>query len=379
MQTDYLRLIGWNDDRVAEFSRFIKDYNQNKEPADTAQGRLIPARVIGVHRDIFEVQTAEGRSLCTPSGRFRQSARLWPAVGDWVGVLPLDGESGVITDMLDRRSALSRGASGGQTAEQVIAANIDYVFVVTGLDNDFNLRRIERYITLVWNSGAVPVIILNKADLVPDPGEYVDRTAESAPGVDILVTRALEGEGVGAVREYFQSAATGPASAGPASAGSAATGVLVGSSGSGKSTLTNQLLELDVQKTREVRGGDQRGRHTTTARTLFALPGGGALIDTPGLREVGLWGEESAVDESFGDIAGLAAACRFSDCTHQHEPGCAVQAAIRSGELPEERFQAYMKLKREMAYLTDRQEMLRKKEEWHKQISKEIRRFYRDR
>ncbi|MGC9311326.1 MAG: ribosome small subunit-dependent GTPase A [Sediminispirochaetaceae bacterium] len=330
---------------------------------------MIPGRVIGVHHDIFEVQTAEGRSLCTPTGRFRQDAALWPAVGDWVTALPLDGESGVITGMLGRRSALSRGASGGQTAEQVIAANIDYVFVVTGLDNDFNLRRIERYITLVWNSGAVPVIILNKADLVPDPGEYVDRTAESAPGVDILVTRALEGEGVGAVQEYLQPAATGPA----------ATGVLVGSSGSGKSTLTNQLLELDMQKTREVRGGDQRGRHTTTARTLFVLPGGGALIDTPGLREVGLWGEESAVDESFADIAGLAADCRFSDCTHQHEPGCAVQAAIRSGELPEERFQAYMKLKREMAYLTDRQEMLRKKEEWHKQISKEIRRFYRDR
>lgn len=365
MQTDYLKLIGWDDNREAEFTHFIQD----RGSADTAEKRLVPGRVIGVHHDIFEVQTAEGRSLCTPTGSFRQSAALWPAVGDWAVISSLDRESGVITGVLERRSALSRGASGGKTAEQVIAANIDYVFIVTGLDNDFKLRRIERYITLVWNSGAVPVIVLNKADLVPDPMEYVQRTAESAPGVDILLTRALEGDGVEAVREYLQPAAAGPA----------ATGVLVGSSGSGKSTLTNQLLDLEVQQTREVRGGDQRGRHTTTTRTLFVLPGGGALIDTPGLREVGLWGEESAVDESFGDIAALAEACRFSDCTHQHEPGCAVQAAIRRGELTDERFQAYLKLKREMAYVTDRQEMLRKKEEWHKQISKEIRRFYRDR
>jgi len=360
LNTEKLKLIGWNKERSAEFHRVLDSMDsRNSEKND-----YIPGRVIGMHREIFEVQTITRRILCTPAGRFRQTAELWPSVGDWLIIKALDEESGVIVDMLSRSSVLSRGAAGAQTAEQVIAANVDFIFIVSGLDNDFNLRRMERYITLAWNSGASPVIVLSKSDLVEDPDYYTDQAAESAPGVDIHVTSGLKGVGLDEIRAYLRDGKTG---------------VLVGSSGSGKSTLINQLLDREVQKTRDVREGDQRGRHTTTSRTLFVLPAGGALIDTPGLREVGLWGDVSSLDEGFREIAGLAERCRFGDCSHQHEPGCAVLAAVEAGDITRDRYKAYMKQARELAFLADKQDALKRKKEWHKQITREIRKLYKDR
>lgn len=360
MLTKHIELIGWNAERIAEFSRVVAE----KKVSEEERRGFLPGRVIGVHHDFFETQTSDRTMLCTPSGRFRQSAEQWPVVGDWVVITPLDEENGVINDLLERRSILTRLHSGGVTAGQAIAANVDYIFIVSGLDRDFNLRRIERYLTLGWNSGAIPILILNKADLAEDPDTYLDQVRAAAPGNDLFLTSALNGEGIEAIRSCLQPNNTG---------------LLVGSSGSGKSTLTNRLLDRDVQKVTEVREGDQRGRHTTTTRTLFVLPGGGALIDTPGLREVGLWGDSTGVDESFAEIAELTAACRFSDCSHQHEPGCAVLTAVNAGEITRERYEAYMKQRRELDFLADKQEALRRKDEWHKQISKEIRRFYKNR
>lgn len=358
-QTDLSRL-GWNDERAAEYTQLlntrIKKSSQNREP--------LPGRVVGVHHELFDVLTSKGVKLCSPSGSFRQNAELWPTVGDWVVLTPVDLDGGVVTDILSREEVLSRGAAGNETREQVIAANVDYIFIVSGLDHDFNPRRIERYVTLSWNSGATPVVVLNKADLVGDAEEYLLQVGEAAPGVDVVLTSALQGTGVENLQQRLQDGSTA---------------VLVGSSGCGKSTLTNAILGREIQATQEVRSDDQRGRHTTSDRRLFLLPDGGCLIDSPGLREVGLWGDTEGVDEGFREIALLSEQCRFKDCSHQHEPGCAVLEALEQGEISQERYSAYLKQMRELEYLQDRQAAQRRKQEWHKSISKEIRKFYKER
>ncbi len=375
-----LEKIGWStkwSGKFEEFQNLSKKSGPGRGPENEPQngseneaqnepedGDLMPGRVIGLHHDIFEVQTASGSRVCTPTGSFRLKTELWPVVGDWVVVVPADHDSGVISGVLSRSSTLSRGAAGGSSGTQVLAANVDYVFVVSGMDRDFNPRRIERYLTIAWNSGAVPVLVLNKVDIVDDPASFLERAEAVAPGVDLVMISALQQAGTDEVRAFLEGGATA---------------VLVGSSGSGKSTLTNALLGEAARPTTDVREGDQRGRHTTTDRRLFLIPEGGVVIDTPGLREVGVLGDEAGLEAGFPEIAELAVQCRFADCSHEHEPGCAVLAALKAGEIHRERYESYLKQRKELAYMEDRQEALRRKEEWQKSISKEIRRFYKDR
>jgi ribosome biogenesis GTPase len=297
---------------------------------------LTPARVIRTNRGSALVATPAGiiRAQLSPSlfKSSRGTANM-PAVGDWVAVLVNDGlDVSLIEGVLERKSAITRGDPGGGSEVQVLAANIDTVFVVHPLAEPPNLRRIERELSLAWDSGAVPVVVLTKADLSAD-SEAARQTVEAvASGMDVLVTNALSGE----TPELLLSYITGHRTA-----------VLVGPSGAGKSTLINALLGEERQATREVRVGDGRGRHTTVARELIQMPRGGVLIDTPGIRALGLTGSEEGIASVFSDIEEAARSCRFRDCTHNDEPGCAVQAAVESGTIPPERLTSYHKLLRE--------------------------------
>jgi ribosome biogenesis GTPase / thiamine phosphate phosphatase len=243
--------------------------------------------------------------------------------------------------VLPRTSRFSRRAAGNPTEEQVVAANIDVVFLVSGLDNDFNPRRIERYLVTAWDSGATPVIVLNKSDLVDDPAAYAEDVRTLAVGVAVHVVSAKAPESLDAVRAHL---------------GPGRTAALLGSSGVGKSSIANALIGEEVLRTREVRATDSRGRHTTTGRQLVLLPGGGILIDTPGMRELQLWETGDAVAGAFADIDALAEGCRFRDCRHASEPGCAVVAAVAGGTLSPLRLESFRKLQDEQAYQATQQD-----------------------
>lgn len=281
-----------------------------------------------------------------------------PAVGDWVA---FDPETARVHHLLPRRTKLSRKVAGKRTEEQVVAANVDVVFVVVGLDLDFNPRRVERFLTTVWESGASPVVILNKADLCSEVAVRRVAIEKVSPGAEILVVSAVEGRGLSEVRALLPRGRTG---------------VLVGSSGVGKSTLVNALLGEDARATREVRAGDDRGRHTTTDRALFRIPGGGLLVDGPGIREIQLWAGASSLERSFEDVARLANGCRFRDCAHRGEPGCAVTEAVTRGELSEERLASFRSLQKELRYLEARRDESKRRVEKSKwrAIHKEMRR-----
>lgn len=300
----------------------------------------VPGRVCTEHKGMYRVVTETGFCLAQVSGRLRHDARSradYPAVGDWVALQLMDGEErGVIQAILPRTSVFMRKVAGAVTEEQIVGTNIDQVLLVNALNQDYNLRRLERYLILAWESGAAPVVVLTKADLCEDAAAKALEVEVTAPGVPVLVTSVLSGEGLDAVREL---AAPGQ------------TLGLLGSSGAGKSSLVNVLLGRDVQAVQEVRGGDDRGRHTTTHRELFQLPGGGVVLDTPGMRELQLWHADEGFGEAFEDIEALAARCRFRDCTHRGERDCAVAAALASGELDAARYDNYRKLQKELAYL----------------------------
>jgi ribosome biogenesis GTPase / thiamine phosphate phosphatase len=266
-------------------------------------------------------------------------------VGDWVAVKPLEGEKrGIIQAVLPRKSKFSRKMPGERIAEQIVSSNIDTVFIVSGLDGgrNFNLRRIERYLTLAWSSGAIPVIVLNKADLCPDTGQLIRSVDEIAPGVSVHAVSARERTGLEELKKYLSKGTTV---------------AFLGSSGVGKSSLINALLGEEKQETGQVRGDDRMGRHTTTRRELILLPSGGVMIDTPGMREIQMWNGEDGLQETFEDIEILAKECRFADCTHNKEPGCAVKSAISQGELDLARFESYRKLQSELAYLASKEEL----------------------
>jgi ribosome biogenesis GTPase len=274
------------------------------------------------------------------TGRFSGQARSpadYPAVGDWVAAEPnpLGKAAGdaAIHAVLPRTSAFIRGAAGSTPTEQVVAANVDTVFLVTGLDGDYNPRRIERYLAAAYGTGAQPVVLLNKADLCDDPAGAVEEVACIAPGVPVHALSATDGAGLDALAPYL---------------GSGRTVALLGSSGVGRSTIINSLLGADVLAVNTVRVSDSHGRHTTTHRELIHLPCGALVIDTPGMRELKLWGEEDAADLVFADVAELARGCRFPDCSHRAEPGCAVQQALADGVLALERYDSYVKLEREL-------------------------------
>jgi ribosome biogenesis GTPase / thiamine phosphate phosphatase len=324
--------IGWTPFFAEQFSSY-------------AQTGLIPARVVQQHRDASTVWCEQGELRAEATGRFLHQATRraeHPAVGDWVAISPLPAENrATLHAVLKRRGRFSRQAPGDNTEEQVIVANVDTAFLVCGLDDDFNLRRLERYLTTVWDSGAAPVILLNKADLCPDAPALIAKVEAVAYGVPVHPVSATEGDGLEAVRQHLEPGHTV---------------ALLGSSGVGKSTLVNALSTEDLMRTGVVRQDDSRGRHTTSHRQMFRLPGGALLIDTPGLRELQIWGDEEDLGQAFSDIAALAKQCRFRDCAHGREPGCAVRQALENGCLEAKRYRSYLKLQKELAYLEQRQE-----------------------
>ncbi len=302
-----------------------------------------PARVVGVRKNSFAVSNGREEWLAAVAGRLRHRRDgFFPVAGDWVLA---DGN--LITAVLDRRNALSRGAAGTHgkegaqpRSEQVIAANLDAVLIVCGLDRDFNLRRIERYLTLVYNCGLKPVIILTKADLHTDPQVPVDEVESIAYGVSIHLVSALENRGLETLAANLKPGHTF---------------TLVGSSGAGKSTLVNRLCGDTVRATGSVSARLGKGRHTTTTRDLIMLPDGAMVIDNPGLRELAFWDHEDGVASAFPDIEALVDDCRFADCRHLQEPGCRVRQAVQEGQITAERLENYHKMQRELDYLSDRQ------------------------
>jgi ribosome biogenesis GTPase / thiamine phosphate phosphatase len=310
-----LERFGWNSHFENEF-------------INVAEAGSEPARVALADRERFVVWRETGESEATVGGSLRHRSDDWPTVGDWVAL-----ESGCrIGRVLPRQTTFSRKQAGVVTKQQVLAANIDVLFVVSGLDGDFNPRRIERYLLLAWESGAKPVVILNKADLCADVAEAAASIAALVSGAPVLVVSALENWGLAALEEHLKPGWTA---------------AVAGSSGAGKSTLINCLLGREQQRVQDVRAGDSRGRHTTVRRELFLAPNGWLLIDTPGLRELQLWAGAESMDAAFSDIADLAAGCRFRDCRHQGEPGCAVAA----GGVDPDRLANYTKMQRELAHL----------------------------
>jgi ribosome biogenesis GTPase len=311
--------------------------------APHAAAGLEPARVLAADGPSWVVAGPAGEVRAVAAGRLRRDAggpEGRPVVGDWVALRPspATGAPPVIQAVLPRRSWFARGRGEGGSGEQVVAANLDLVLLVAGLDGDLNERRLERYLAMAWEGGAQPVLVLNKADLHPDPAGVAAGLAALAPGVDIVPTSAVTGQGLDEL-----AAMLGPGT----------TAALLGSSGVGKSSLTNRLLGTDRQATRGLRG-DGRGRHTTTRRELLRLPGGGLLIDTPGLRTVVMGDAGEGLADAFADVDELAAQCRFADCRHETEPDCAVLAAVEAGELPAERLAAWRKLQAEQRWQATR-------------------------
>ena len=319
--------LGWH----AYFGAIWQDY---------AAQELIAARVVGQQRGLWRVAGNFAECWASAAGKLREDTErgsAWPVVGDWVAIQPLDAdERAVIHAVLPRRSQFVRKVAGKRVEEQVIAANVDSALLVMALDGDFNPRRLERYLTQCWDSGARPVIVLNKADACADTAARLEKVERVSMGVPVIALSARSGDGVDALAEFLVQGQTL---------------VLLGSSGVGKSTLLNRLLGRERQSVREVREKDSRGRHTTTSRELFALLNGALVIDTPGLRELQLWGAAEGMMHAFADIEQLAARGKFKNCGHEREPGCAVQAAIASGELDAARLENLRKLRREDEFL----------------------------
>ncbi len=324
-----LTALGWDDSLAEQF-----------EPH--ARAGLVPGRVAVQHRGAYDVLTEDGELRCDVPGRLYEEASSsadLPAVGDWVAVAARpDERAGTVQAVLPRRTKFSRKTAWQASEEQVLAANVDVVFIVSSLNEDLNLRRLERYLTLAWESGARPVVVLTKADLADDVQGAIAAVESVAFGAPAHAISSVTGEGLDALREYLAPGVTV---------------ALLGSSGVDKSTLVNTLAGEELLETREIRD-DGKGRHTTTRRELVQLPGGALVIDTPGMREIQLWVAEEGLDEAFSDVTELFERCRFSDCGHESEPGCAVKEALADGTLSPERWESYLKLERELAHLERR-------------------------
>ena len=330
-----LAILGWTDALDAAFAPHAAD-------------GLVPARVSVAYGATFRVVTADGEHLADSTGRMRHEAqgrRDLPAVGDWVAVKLATAVGGraTIQAILPRTSVFSRKAAGTDTTEQILATNVHTAFLMTAFDQDLNLRRLERYLAMTWESGATPVILINKTDLSDQVAALTAGVDGIAVGVPVHAISAKHSDGLDALTPYLVPGHTL---------------VVLGSSGVGKSTLINRLVGIERLATQEVRDSDHRGKHTTTHRELIVLPGGALLIDTPGMRELQLWSADAGVAEAFDDIAALAPQCYFADCQHAQEPRCAVKQAVQDGRLPAERLHSFHKLRAEQDALTARQDVM---------------------
>ncbi|HEV8460208.1 MAG TPA: ribosome small subunit-dependent GTPase A [Gaiellaceae bacterium] len=329
-----LHRLGWDDGWEAAF-------------AEHRAAGLDPARVAVQHRGAYDLVAEDGEVRASAANRFVREDDL-PAVGDWVG---LDRTTGLIEALLPRRTSISRKEVWQATREQILAANVDVAFLVQALPLDFNVRRLERYLAMAWESGAQPVVLLTKTDLTDDVTPFLDDVEATTLGsCPVQAVSARTGEGIEELRSWFDGNRTA---------------VLLGSSGVGKSTIVNALVGEELIATQEVRADDQMGRHTTTRRELILVPTGGVVLDTPGIRELQLW--DADLEQTFGDVDEIARRCRFSDCNHDTEPGCAIREALADGSLPRERWDSYVKLQREQEALEARRNHLLRQErrrEW---------------
>lgn len=346
----YLQDLGWCD-------FFEKQWQHRKETG------LAPARVSEENRGLYKIISENGESWAELRGKLRHQAsarEMLPAVGDWV-LVEEHGERSTIHFVFERRSKFSRKMAGKKTEEQIVAANVDTVFLVSSLNREFNARRIERYLTLAWESGARPIVVLNKADLCDQVAELRDEAQEAAMGVRAVVASIVTGEGIQGLREIVRYGGTT---------------ALLGSSGVGKSSLINAILGKEMQPTNEVRENDDKGRHTTTSRQLIVVPGGGVLLDTPGMRELQLWDAGEGITRVFADVAELAQHCKFRDCSHTSEPDCAVREAM-----DEERLANFHKLQREEEFLESKQDdaLRAQRTKELRKMMKSVNRFYRER
>jgi ribosome biogenesis GTPase len=338
--------------------------------ADAGQHGHLPARVVAEHRGQFRIQTDGAERKARVSGRLRHEAQSpadLPTVGDWVTVAEDSGGEAQIHQVLPRRTRFSRKSAGARTDEQVIAANVDTVWIITAFGPNLNRNRIDRYLALVWESGAVPRVVLSKSDLADAPRQTAAELESTLVGVPVHVVSAKDGSGMG---ELARALATGNTIA------------LLGSSGVGKSTLLNRLAGSEVMRTGEIRAGGGKGRHKTTHRQLVLLPCGGLLLDTPGMREIQLWNAGAGMEQSFSDLDSLAVGCRYANCGHRTEPGCAVREAVEQGDLDQSRLESFLKLNKELDHLKRKQDVqaaLKEKHRW-KSITRDYRHnFKKDR
>jgi ribosome biogenesis GTPase len=324
-----LHRLGWDDGWEAAF-------------AEHRAAGLAPARVAIQHRGAYDLITEGGELRASAATRLVKSDEL-PVVGDWVGVEP---ETALVEAVLERRTSISRKEVWQAVREQVLAANVDVGFLVQALPLDFNVRRLERYLAMAWESGAQPVVLLTKTDLVDDVAPFAaEAEAVTLGACPVHAVSAKTGEGLDELRSYLEPNRTA---------------VLLGSSGVGKSTIVNALAGEELLATQEVREDDHRGRHTTSHRELILLDGGGVILDTPGIRELQLW--DADLEQTFGDVEEVARRCRFSDCNHDREPGCAIREALEDGSLPADRWQSYVKLQRELESIEARRNHLLRQE-----------------
>lgn len=347
--------LGWS-----EF--FEKHFQHYKE-----QGYSI-GRISAENKNNYNIYTEHGEVLGEVSGKLiynAESASEFPKTGDWVVISLFDNNTrAVIHDILPRKTKISRKSVDKRTDEQVIATNIDIVFIMQSLDNNFNLNRLERYLVAVNESGAIPIVLLSKADICPESNFKLEEVNNSIPEVKVVIISSITKTGLNDVLKFFDKSTTA---------------AVIGSSGVGKSTLINQLITDKQLKTNSVRTIDQRGKHTTTRRELIVLPSGGLIIDTPGMREFALWNSDSGFSNTYNEFDNLSKNCRFQDCTHTHEIDCAVKEALSNGIISEERYNNYLKLRKELHYLETRQDKfayLEEKRKW-KNIHKESRRFFK--
>jgi ribosome biogenesis GTPase / thiamine phosphate phosphatase len=360
-----LENLGWSDFFAWQFIEIETD------------PEIAPARVAEENHELYRLLSADGEFMAEVSGKFRHGIvgrAEFPAVGDWVLASTRKKESrATIHRVLARKSKFSRKIAGRKTEEQIVAANVDIVFLVSSLNSEFNLRRIERYVALAWESGARPVIVLNKCDLCENTEELRAEAEAAASGVCVILASAVRGDGITEIREIMQN--------GGGENRAVKTAALLGSSGVGKSSLINAVLRTEQLDTGAIREGDDRGRHTSATRQLILVPGGGVLIDTPGMRELQLWDAAEGIAQVFGEIEELAERCKFRDCKHGSEPSCAVRAAVESGTLEAGRLESFHKLGREEKFVAAKQDAAVRAAQTKelRKVMKRVNRFYRER